>query len=231
MVSWFRSCGVNTNYPDLGLDRRDSQKLSCSALSASFKATRHTSCCDQSQHNGRVLAQMRKSSRICAEDPKQSFNNFTPVAKSSQADPARKAEEGHEQHLSNADLRLDSSNATAADSISLLCVSLLWSTYSPALRYLFSLPGPPTPAALTTVRAVMQASCLLPVTLLQGGAWAKTDSSVDGSRDDGVTNSNADSNLGTQAQFLRAAAELGLLNFGGTALQGCSRQQQPGALS
>lgn len=78
--------------------------------------------------------------------------------------------EGEEkQPLTNS----DSPEATAADSISLLCVSLLWSTYSPALRYLFSLPGPPTPAALTTVRAVLQAACLLPVVILQGAIFSQ----------------------------------------------------------
>ncbi len=39
---------------------------------------------------------------------------------------------------------------------------------SPALRYVYMLPGPPVPAALTASRAVLQAACLLPPVLLTG---------------------------------------------------------------
>ena len=60
-------------------------------------------------------------------------------------------------------------DATAIDTLSLLAVSGLWSTYSPALRYLYMLPGPPAPAALTASRALLQAACLLPPLLLSQG--------------------------------------------------------------
>lgn len=141
------------------------------------------------------------------------------------SDSSRVAENSQDLHTEKAQsTKLDSPDATAADTVSLLCVSLLWSTYSPALRYLFSLPGPPTPAALTSIRAVLQAACLLPIVIVQGGAWAKHESSAD-DVDCDDSESNRETDLGTQPQFWRAAAELGLLNFCGTALQTIGLQQ------
>lgn len=62
-----------------------------------------------------------------------------------------------------------SADATLVDTLSLVAVSGLWATYSPALRYLYMLPGPPTPATLTASRALLQAACLLPPVLLTAG--------------------------------------------------------------
>ena len=39
----------------------------------------------------------------------------------------------------------------------LTSVALLWGSYGPTLRLLYALPGPPHPAALTTVRGIIQA--------------------------------------------------------------------------
>lgn len=45
--------------------------------------------------------------------------------------------------------------------LSLLAVAVIWGTYSPVLRYLYQLDGPPTPAVLTAVRGTFQALILL----------------------------------------------------------------------
>lgn len=43
-----------------------------------------------------------------------------------------------------------------------LCgVAILWGTYSPVVRYIYACDGPPSPAALTAVRTVIQAAVLL----------------------------------------------------------------------
>ena len=43
-----------------------------------------------------------------------------------------------------------------------LCgVAILWGSYSPIVRYIYASPGPPSPAAFTAVRAVVQAGLLL----------------------------------------------------------------------
>ncbi|GMH32627.1 hypothetical protein BSKO_00461 [Bryopsis sp. KO-2023] len=45
--------------------------------------------------------------------------------------------------------------------IMLCVVAALWGTYAPALKYLYSLPGPPSPAVLTAVRSIIGAGVLL----------------------------------------------------------------------
>ena len=48
-----------------------------------------------------------------------------------------------------------------APELSLLFTAGLWGSYAPALRFLFSLEQPPSPATLTAARAVIQAALLL----------------------------------------------------------------------
>lgn len=43
----------------------------------------------------------------------------------------------------------------------LLLVAVLWGTYSPAMKYMYSLPGRPTPVVLTALKAVIAALALL----------------------------------------------------------------------
>ena len=102
------------------------------------------------------------------------------------------------------------------------------------------LPSPPTPAALTASRAVLQAASLLPLTLIQGASlctvaaggtdikWPHCFRKIsmcqlrfDRCRRSCQKNNEArrPSRRYTLRQFFRAAAELGLLNFVGTALQ------------
>lgn len=49
---------------------------------------------------------------------------------------------------------------SAEGQLALASVALLWGSYSPALRGLYSMDNPPTPVALTAARALIQAALL-----------------------------------------------------------------------
>ena len=129
--------------------------------------------CDASRtgHRTQYIAHRRQAFRAHARskcvpctakhDPKYSTDGSTSVEERSTNSAA-----GQHTEAASPD------DATAVDTLSLLAVSGLWSTYSPALRYLYMLPGPPTPVALTTSRALLQAACLLPPVLLARGLCA-----------------------------------------------------------
>ncbi len=52
--------------------------------------------------------------------------------------------------------------------LSLLAVAFIWGTYTPALRFLYQTPGPPSAAVLTGVRSTIQALTLVLPSLLVG---------------------------------------------------------------
>ena len=52
--------------------------------------------------------------------------------------------------------------------LSLLCVAFIWGTYTPALRFLYQTPGPPSAAVLTGVRSTIQALTLVLPSLIVG---------------------------------------------------------------
>ena len=54
--------------------------------------------------------------------------------------------------------------------LSLLGVAFIWGTYTPALRFLYQTPGPPSAAVLTGVRSTLQALTLVLPSLLVGEA-------------------------------------------------------------
>ena len=60
-----------------------------------------------------------------------------------------------------ADLSSVSKQSLVTGQLCLCGVAILWGSYSPVVRYIYSCPGPPTPAALTAVRTVIQAVALL----------------------------------------------------------------------
>ena len=60
-----------------------------------------------------------------------------------------------------ADLSSISKESLLTGQLCLCGVAILWGSYSPVVRYIYSCPGPPTPAALTAVRTVIQAVVLL----------------------------------------------------------------------
>ena len=52
--------------------------------------------------------------------------------------------------------------------LSLLGVAFIWGTYTPALRFLYQTPGPPSAAVLTGIRSTIQALTLVLPSLLMG---------------------------------------------------------------
>jgi hypothetical protein len=52
--------------------------------------------------------------------------------------------------------------------LSLLGVAFIWGTYTPALRFLYQTPGPPSAAVLTGIRSTIQALTLVLPSLLLG---------------------------------------------------------------
>ncbi|BDA41739.1 hypothetical protein COCOBI_02-5320 [Coccomyxa sp. Obi] len=57
----------------------------------------------------------------------------------------------------------------AKGQLCLMGVAMLWGSYGPAIRYVYSLKGPPSAEALTAVKAVLQAVVLLVSMLIFGG--------------------------------------------------------------
>ncbi|CAL5219340.1 g1154 [Coccomyxa viridis] len=113
----------------------------------------------------------------------------------------------------------------------LVAVAALWGSYAPALRFLYSLNGPPSPEVLTAVRAVLQALSLVLVALVSSGNVVGDKSQrpdKDTAKEDG---SGRRSSNGQQTWWLRdwlssttpnvaiAGAELGLWNFLATSCQ------------
>lgn len=102
-------------------------------------------------------------------------------------------------------------------------MALLWGTYSPAMRFIFTQPAAPTPAAVTAVRGVLQ--CLL---LFAGASLAErgTDNPTDGDAPRSpppplpAGASRAAALLRTPASSaLAAGAEIGFFNFVASILQ------------
>ena len=54
-----------------------------------------------------------------------------------------------------------SDRALLSGQLCLCGVAILWGSYSPVVRYIYACSGPPSPAALTAVRTVIQAAVLL----------------------------------------------------------------------
>lgn len=62
---------------------------------------------------------------------------------------------------SMSDISHSSDRALLRGQLCLCGVAILWGSYSPVVRYIYACSGPPTPAALTAVRTVIQAAVLL----------------------------------------------------------------------
>lgn len=74
--------------------------------------------------------------------------------------PETESQPGVEE-ASMADLSGVSKQSLVTGQLCLCGVAILWGSYSPVVRYIYSCPGAPTPAALTAVRTVIQALALL----------------------------------------------------------------------
>ncbi|KAL0024507.1 hypothetical protein WJX77_010938 [Trebouxia sp. C0004] len=128
-----------------------------------------------------------------------------------------------------------------------LCgVAILWGSYSPVVRYIYSCSGPPTPAALTAVRTVIQAFVLLVSDVIvrrqQYGspAKAKTRRPIGGlasssptfsrrqealpSSSNNILNTISSALHSTSSKLWIAGAELGFWNFCGSTFQALGLQ-------
>ena len=103
----------------------------------------------------------------------------------------------------NANATMDSATKSR---LLLLCVPILWATYAPALRYVFTADVPPDPATLSLVRITLAQLPFLPVLA----------STLEKVRDADEEKS------GATGRMVSAAIELGLYNAFGTALQAWS---------
>lgn len=92
-----------------------------------------------------------RSSRCKPSRPKVHFAAKDPDTESQ---PAR-------EEPGMADLTSISKQSLVSGQLCLCGVAILWGSYSPVVRYIYACPGPPTPAALTAIRTVIQAVALL----------------------------------------------------------------------
>jgi hypothetical protein len=115
------------------------------------------------------------------------------------------------------DVALSPRRPSLSPTLLLVGVSLLWGTYAPALRFLYTLDHPPSPALLTALRTVISAASLLALS-----SFAPATTGASGSLpQDGTTTSTLPSlpSTGWFSSMLWAAAQLAIFNFLGTALQ------------
>ena len=139
------------------------------------------------------------------------------------------------------DLSSFDNRAVLSGQLCLCGVAILWGSYSPVVRYIYSCSGPPTPAALTAVRTVIQAFVLLVSDLVlrrqQYGSPAKAktrrpSSSPTFSRRQEALPSSSNNILNTISRALQstssklwiAGAELGFWNFCGSTFQALGLQ-------
>ena len=117
-----------------------------------------------------------------------------------------------------------------------LCgVAILWGSYSPVVRYIYSCSGPPTPAALTAVRTVIQAFVLLVSDLVlrrqqyRLPSKAKTQRpgsspTFSPSSSNNILNTLSFALQSTSSKLWIAGAELGFWNFCGSTFQALGLQ-------
>lgn len=92
----------------------------------------------------------------------------------------------------------------------LLIVSVLWGSYTPALRALFTLPGAPAPIAVAAGRGILQATLL-------GLAVAFTAGRTSSSRPEPTADAKA--RPGSLSLLIQGSCEIGVYNTIGTLLQ------------
>lgn len=99
----------------------------------------------------------------------------------------------------------------------LTLVAILWGSYAPALRLIYALPDPPSPASLLFVRTVVCAAALLIVDALRGPSPPTRR---------GVTTTPKDGNVlnATLPLMWMGGVELGVLKFAGEATQALGLQ-------
>ncbi|CAL8460827.1 g358 [Coccomyxa elongata] len=120
----------------------------------------------------------------------------------------------------------------AKGQLCLMGVAMLWGSYGPAIRYVYSLKGPPSAEALTAVRAVLQAVILLvSMSIFGGRKERKVHPRPDEVQDDDAMREESVSGWnqpygavrawlsGNTSSLAVAGVELGLWNFLATSAQ------------
>lgn len=198
----------------LVIARRRSGHLSQNTLRASWSPSRPSHC----------YLVCHKRSLQCLPRPSE--------APETESEPA-------ERDMS--DLSSFNNRALLSGQLCLCGVAILWGSYSPVVRYIYSCSGPPTPAALTAVRTVIQAFVLLVSDLVlrrqQHGSPSKAktqrrSSSPTFSRGQEPLPSSGNNILNTISIGLQstssklwiAGAELGFWNFCGSTFQALGLQ-------
>ena len=124
----------------------------------------------------------------------------------------------------------EGTSLTAARGL-LLAVPVLWATYNPALRFIYDSPTSPTPAELTSVRMLAAMVPFTPVflSIARDAASANSTTTTTTTGEDAEAAASGDrhpSRGGRDVRLLlRAGAELGVLNFLGTACQAWGLEQ------
>lgn len=121
----------------------------------------------------------------------------------------------------------EGTSLTAARGL-LLAVPVLWATYNPALRFIYDSPTSPTPAELTSVRMLAAMVPFTPVflSIARDAASAKMTTTTTGEvAEDAASGDREARGVRDVRLLLRAGAELGILNFLGTACQAWGLEQ------
>lgn len=113
---------------------------------------KHSDCCANFRGRYHKLQPLLAVSRPDKPKPRHTLNLAKKLVTDSQ--PATKEPD-------MAEISSISRQSLLTGQLCLCGVALLWGSYSPVIRYIYSSPGPPTPAALTAVRTVIQAFVLL----------------------------------------------------------------------
>ena len=140
-----------------------------------------------------------------------------------------------------ADLSSVSKQSLVTGQLCLCGVAILWGSYSPVVRYIYSCPGPPTPAALTAVRTVIQAIALFLSDVILRQQQFRSPQKAKARR--GITSPRVSSNYdsdpavmgsvlswlstalqSTSSKLWIAGAELGFWNFCGSTFQALGLQ-------
>ena len=121
----------------------------------------------------------------------------------------------------------EGTSLTAARGL-LLAVPVLWATYNPALRFIYDSPTSPSPAELTSVRMLAAMVPFTPVflSIARDAASAKMTTTTTGEVAEDAASGDREARGKRDVRLLlRAGAELGILNFLGTACQAWGLEQ------
>lgn len=108
-------------------------------------------------------------------------------------------------------------SSEAVGKLCLLGVALLWGSYNPMLRLLYSQDGPPGPVAIMLFRGVLQAGVLVAIYTWKSNSSSagSSSSSSDGSSSNGSSTSSSNGNAGSVTALQPAAPAAASTSGGG----------------